>query len=119
GSLVHVGEGDGAEARFVTADYRSRRVVAESQKACTEALGRRALFRAVNGECVVVDRDLELSDFAAGKISVRSTLEPPTQDIAAVRVADDRVYLTRRPIYAYDQGRSELVAPGMLWALGG
>src|SRR5690606_35192932 len=61
GSLVHVGEGDGVEARFVTADYRSRRVVAGSQKACTEALGRRAWLRSVN-ECVVVDRDLELSD---------------------------------------------------------
>ncbi|MCL2723066.1 MAG: beta-propeller domain-containing protein [Polyangiaceae bacterium] len=121
GSIVLV---DPPSHRLVTADYTAKRANAYDWGSCQQALGSRAWFDYDTNGCVLINRSFKLSDLSGVNVSLRQTFEPPSQNIGGVRVADDRVYVTRyaRYDYTYDSASgysSRLVEDGGLWAIGG
>lgn len=117
---------DEASSRFVLTDYRATRVAASSYEDCYRALGWRAYFD--GAQCAAVDRDFKLADVAGGQVTLRQTMKPPSQNIAGVQIADDRIYVTRHKLYDYWAGGSSspdpyapppVIEDGGLWAIGG
>jgi hypothetical protein len=73
-------------------------------------------------------RSLKLADVKGDKVTLRQTFALPAENIAGVRVAEDRVYLSRYARYDHAAGvvspngtykMPPLLDPGGLWAIGG
>jgi hypothetical protein len=124
GSLLSVDETSG---RYVTVDYTAARTTAGDWQSCTGAQGYRAIFDYESKECVTITRSFKLADVAGSKVTLRDTLVPPSQNIAGVQTADDRVYVSRYTRYDYSASTSDphgwtgypVVEDGGLWAIGG
>ena len=115
GSLLHV---DGASSRIVTSDYTTKQADALNSHQCYEALGGRAVFDWQTNRCVLVDRNLKLSDVAGATVKVRHVLELPERYLSGVEVAEDRIYLTSGATL-YGPYPLEASHPGALLAIGG
>ncbi len=117
GSLVNV---DAASGRLVTVDYR-RQSVPMSYEECYYGNGSgTGWFDHQRQTCEQVTRTFHLSDVDAdSRVTLRSSLVPPSQRLGAIKTAEDRVYLLRSPAYSYDQDRVRVTEPGALLALGG
>lgn len=130
GSLLLV---DPLSSRFATADYHATRTPASDYAACSSASSWRGFFDYENKLCIEVTRDFKLVDVDAtdGKVSLRQTFELPSQNIAGVQVADDRIYITRYKRYDYSAAPTyredgsyvytepKVLEHGGLWAIGG
>jgi hypothetical protein len=130
GSLVLADE---ASNRFVTTDYYATRLrvpadIADDYRAyqyCREKLGWRGWFDWLTEQCIVVTRDFKLSDVADTRVTLRHTLNPPSQNISGVQIADDRVYVTRHKVYDWSRADTRtshepaVIEDGGLWAIGG
>ncbi|MDF2696030.1 MAG: hypothetical protein K0S65_4413, partial [Labilithrix sp.] len=124
---------DEASSRFVTTDYQAKRVpmtdMNNGWRACQQLLGYRAWFDSENEQCVAVTRDFKLTDVLDTKVTLRQTMTPPSQNIAGVQIADDRIYVSRYKLYDYNAGTSygpggtyvepPVLEDGGLWAIGG
>lgn len=125
GSLVMTDE---PSHRMVTSDYKATRTKTPDWQACQTTLGWRAYFDYNTNDCILVDRSLKLSDIQNTKVTLRQTFNPPSQNFGGVRVADDRIYVTRYARYDYSQSYVSsdgkylpptLIEDGGLWAIGG
>ena len=116
---------DEASSRFVTTDYHASRVPAADYSDCYQKLGWRSWFDYESKQCISVSRDFKLTDVANTKVTLRQTMTPPSQNIAGVQIADDRIYVTRYKHYDYSQpsagsgSQPSLLEDGGLWAIGG
>lgn len=116
---------DETSNRIVTTDYNARRSSASDYADCTRRLGWNAWYDHDRRNCIAIDRSFKLSDVADTKVSLRQTFSPPTQNIAGVAIADDRIYVTRYKRYDYTTYSYDGLTPprvledGGLWALGG
>ncbi len=120
---------DEASSRFVTTDYHAQRVSVgkdqQSYTACHQKLGYGAWLDWETGTCFRVTRDFKLADVAGAKVTLRQTMTPPSQNIAGVQIADDRIYVTRHKQYDYSsydgsgQSQPKVLEDGGLWAIGG
>lgn len=124
GSLLLVDEPSG---RWVTTDYRATRVPANDYSDCFQKLGYTSWFDYEEQQCISVARDFKLADVAGTKVTLRQTMTPPSQNIAGVQIADDRIYVTRYARYDYSQSTAssgsytppKVLEDGGLWAIGG
>jgi hypothetical protein len=115
---------DQASSRLVTVDYATTRTTVKDYQECQQSYGWRAQFNYATKTCVVVDRSFKLSDLAGTRVGLRQTFAPPSQNIAGVQIADDRIYVTRYARYDYSAPRGSndpypIIDQGGLWALGG
>ena len=116
---------DEASSRFVTTDYHATRVPAADYDDCYQKLGWRSWFDYAAKQCISVSRDFKLADVASTKVTLRQTMTPPSQNIAGVQIADDRIYVTRYKRYDYSQpaagsgSQPAVLEDGGLWAIGG
>jgi hypothetical protein len=118
---------DEPSSRLVTVDYTTSRSTVKDYQECQDTHGWRARFDYTSKTCVVVERSFKLSDLTGTRVSLRQTFAPPSQNIAGVQIADDRIYVTRYARYDYGAGRSSsdpygmppLLESGGLWAIGG
>ncbi len=80
-------------------------------------------FDSVSQRCISVERDFKLADVDGTRVTLRQTMTPPSQNIAGVQIADDRIYVTRTRIYDYSNagssGQPKVLEEGGLWAIGG
>ena len=122
GSLVLA---DAASQRFVTADYSATRATATDWQSCQTALGWRAWFDYQTKACVAVDRSFALTDVAGSSVSLRQRFALPSQNMAGLVTAEDRVYVSRYPRYDYPSCtgnapcQPNVLEDGGLWAIGG
>ncbi|MBX3215953.1 MAG: beta-propeller domain-containing protein [Labilithrix sp.] len=123
GSLLLVDEPSG---RWVTTDYRATRVAANDYSDCFQKLGQMSWFDYDAKQCIQVARDFKLADVAGTKVTLRQTMTPPSQNIAGIQIADDRIYVTRHARYDYSQTtgsgpypQPKVIEDGGLWAIGG
>lgn len=99
GSLLMIDE---PTSRIVTSDYAVTRTPSTDWQACQNARGRHAWFDYESGECILVSRSLKLADVApTNHVTLRSTLPIGVENVSGVRVAEDRVYLSRNAVYDY------------------
>ena len=93
-----------------------------------QKLSWRGQFDYESKECVVVSRSFKLSDVDGTHVSLRQSFDPPSQNIAGVQIADDRIYISRYTRYDYTNyapsGSGQYAEPkvledGGLWAIGG
>jgi hypothetical protein len=124
---------DEASSRFVTTDYRATRISVtdpmNGYNECRTKLGYRAWFDYDSKQCISVTRDFKLADVLNTKVTLRQTMTPPSQNIAGIQIADDRIYVTRYKQYDYNAGASSgpngsyteppVLEEGGLWAIGG
>lgn len=121
---------DEASSRFVTTDYHAKRVsMGKNQNAyaeCQKQLGYTAWYDWESDQCISVTRDFKLADVADTKVTLRQTMTPPSQNIAGVQIADDRIYVTRYKRYDYTAStgtgqyqQPKVLEDGGLWAIGG
>jgi len=118
---------DEASSRFVTTDYHAERVAVAKEPngytACQAKLGHTAWYDWESGNCTRVTRDFKLADVAGAKVTLRQTMSPPSQNIAGVQIADDRIYVTRYKQYDYSSSsgyaQPKVLEDGGLWAIGG
>ncbi|HVH43413.1 MAG TPA: beta-propeller domain-containing protein [Labilithrix sp.] len=119
---------DEASSRYVTADYHATRVPAIDYSECRQKLGWRSWFDYEDKQCISVSRDFKLVDVADTKATLRQTMNPPSQNIAGIAIADDRIYVTRYKQYDYSTVNSydpygtsmpTVIEDGGLWAIGG
>jgi hypothetical protein len=124
GSLVLADE---SSNRIATADYRATVVTATSWQDCQKQLGWRGNWSPESNRCVSVARDFKLSDVEGTRVTLRNTFTPPSQNIAGIQIADNRIYVTRAKQYSYSGGVSssgsyvepQVTEDGGLWAIGG
>ncbi|MBX3190894.1 MAG: beta-propeller domain-containing protein [Labilithrix sp.] len=125
GSLILADE---ASQRLVTVDYAAARTSAPDYQSCQGTHGWRARFDYDTKACTVVSRTFKLADIAGTRVTLRQTFDPPSQNIAGVQVADDRVYVTRYKRYDYASSapshdgsyvEPRVLEDGGLWAIGG
>ena len=125
GSLLLADELSG---RFVTTDYSATRRTANDWQDCQANGNWRGQFDYDTKECVVVTRSFKLSDVAGTHVSLRQTFDPPSQNIAGVDIADDRIYISRYTRYDYSgvysgsdgsYAQPKVLEDGGLWAIGG
>ncbi len=118
---------DEPSQRIVTVDYHATRAPAADWQACQTVAGYRGRFDSDSKECVSVSRDFKLADVAGSRIRLTDTLVPPSQNIAGVEIAEDRVYVTRYKRYDYSTmtygpgayQEPKVIEDGGLWAIGG
>lgn len=123
---------DQPSSRIVTTDYHVKRQAVPSSNNndgwswCYKQLGATTWFDYDAKECVLVTRDFKLADVANTKVTLRQTMTPPSQNIAGVQIADDRIYITRMPTYDYGYDsysggytQPKVLEEGGLWAIGG
>ncbi|MBX3205894.1 MAG: beta-propeller domain-containing protein [Labilithrix sp.] len=124
GSLLLVDE---PSSRWVTTDYRATRIPANDYSDCFPQVGSMRWFDYEGKQCISVARDFKLTDVAGTKVTLRQTMTPPSQNIAGVQIADDRIYVTRYRQYDYSQPATssgsytqpKILEDGGLWAIGG
>jgi len=120
---------DPVSHRLVTADYSATRINAADWSACSSAFSGRGWFDYTTKECVNITRNFKLADVAGTRVTLRQTFDPPSQNIAGVQIADDRVYITRYTRYDYSSSGApsssgeyqepKILEEGGLWTLGG
>ncbi len=126
---------DESSSRFVTTDYHAQRIsmpnanYSDAWQACRDQLGWRAWLDYETNECISVTRDFKLADVSDTKVTLRQTMAPPSQNIAGVQIADDRIYVTRYKQYDYSSNagaspggtyqQPKVLEDGGLWAIGG
>lgn len=120
---------DATSNRFVTTDYAATRRPAADWQDCQASGNWRGQFDYETKECVNVTRTFKLSDVSGTQVSLRQTFVPPSQNIAGVQIADDRIYISRYKRYDYStqlNPRADGTYPeptvledGGLWAIGG
>lgn len=119
---------DPVSNRFVTTDYSAERSGAADYQSCQQKFGWRGQFNYDINECLRVTRTFKLSDVSGSKVTLRQSFAPPSQNIAGVQIADDRIYITRQKRYDYSSSTSSpggeyhepsVIENGGLWVLGG
>jgi hypothetical protein len=131
GSLLLIDE---ASSRLVTTDYHATRTQANDYQDCYKTSSWRGWFDHESKQCITVSRDFKLADITnATRVTLRQTLVPPSQNIAGVQIADDRIYVTRYKRYDHSANggggygydgygnykEPPVVEDGGLWAIGG
>jgi len=119
---------DGPTGRFVTTDYSATRVSAKDYQECQAKAGWRGQFDYDTNQCVTITRSFKLSDVSGTRVALRQTFDPPSQNIAGVDIAEDRIYISRYTRYDYSgvaqtsdgsAAMPRVLEDGGLWAIGG
>jgi hypothetical protein len=127
GSLILADE---PSSRFATVDYHAKRTVLGNYAACPYRPGGGSSFDYDTSTCIEITRDFKLVDVdaATGKVTLRQTFAPPSQNISGVQLAEDRIYVTHPKVYDYRSASTctprgctepKTVEDGGLWAIGG
>lgn len=123
GSVISL---DAPTSRLVTADYTKITYPASDYASCAAVTGGDGRYVTSKETCTTVARTFKLVDADGTKLTVRSTLAPPSQRMGGLLATDDRVYVTHYPKYDYTSTRTSdgmsmprVVDEGGMWTLGG
>ena len=123
GSVISI---DAPTSRLVTADYTKIAYPASDYASCAAVTGGDGRYVTSKETCTTVARTFKLVDADGTKLTVRSTLAPPSQRMGGLLATDDRVYVTHYPKYDYTSVRTSdgmsmprVVDEGGMWTLGG
>lgn len=124
GSLLSA---DDTTNRLVTVDYTLKdETISENDCYRNGGYGSR-YYDYQQKKCISITRSFKLSDLSGDAVTLRNTFVPPSQSLGGVQLADDRIYVTRYPIYDYSNGgvydsgyyQPKVLEEGGLYVLGG
>lgn len=92
---------DAQTARLVTVDYKRSSIPTNHETCYRGGYNGARYYDGDTGLCHSVERSFKLSDLSGDTVTLRNTFVPPSQSLGGVQLAEDRIYVTRYPVYDY------------------